>query len=304
MHAVVDIGSNSIKYLFATRERGALTPLETGSWITRLGKNLETNGGFLEDDSLKATASALAEISHKIRASRKIEGLRVVATAAARNAKNSDVLSSQVKKHLGVELEIFTGQQEALWSMKGAQQAAIQYFPGARFVYLDVGGASTEVGFLLPEFKAHSFDGGALRCHQGLGLDKTPVPDSTWNDARIDIQRYFPESSYKELLSHYTPQSYRAVAVGGTLLMATRYCQPLVQSPQGCLVTRLDLEQLADRIRRKSLRSRQAMPDMISDRADILPAGILVLTTCLARLGQDEVFVTSWGLRHGLSGTP
>lgn len=300
MRAVVDIGSNSIKYLVAQVERGALTPVDSGSWVTRLGKNLEKSGGLLEESSLEATAKALVEIASKLKGPRKLESLRVVATAAARNAKNPEALATRVKKHLGVDLEILSGQDEALWSMRGARQAAVQNFPNESFVYLDVGGASTEVGFLHPSFRAHSFDGGALRCHQGLGLDLIPVKDEAWNEARIDIHKYFPENAYKPLLADYQAHSYRAVAVGGTLLLATAYCNPVLRSPSGCLVTRSELEELADRVRRKSLRDRLAMNDMDADRADILPAGILVLTTCLARLGQNEVFVTSWGLRHGL----
>lgn len=300
MRAVVDIGSNSIKYLLAQSERGALVPLESKSWVTRLGKNLETNGGFLEADSLNDTETALAEIGARLIGPRKLEQLRVVATAAARNAKNQDELARRVRKHLGVELEILSGQDEALWSMRGARQAAEQHFPSERFVFLDIGGASTEVGFLRPTFRAHSFEGGALRCHQGLGLDKIPVSDDAWNEARIEIQKYFPETAYKELLSDYQPKTYRAVAVGGTLLLATSYCSPILTSPAGCLVTRLELEELADRVRRKGMKDRLAMTGMDIDRADILPAGILVLCTCLARLGQDEVFVTGWGLRHGL----
>ena len=300
MRAVVDIGSNSIKYLLAQSERGALVAIESGSWVTRLGKNLETNGGFLEEDSLNATEKALIEIAAKIKVSRKLEKLRVVATAAARNAKNQDALASRVRKHLGVDLEILSGQDEALWSMRGASQAALQHFPNERFVFLDIGGASTEVGFLRPSFLAHSFDGGALRCHQGLGLDKIPVSDATWSESHIDIQKYFPEASYKKLLSEYQPKTYRAVAVGGTLLLATSYCSPVITSPAGSLVTKTELEELANRVRRKSMKDRLAMTGMDTDRADILPAGVLILTTCLKRLGQDEVFVTSWGLRHGL----
>jgi exopolyphosphatase/guanosine-5'-triphosphate,3'-diphosphate pyrophosphatase len=300
MRAVVDIGSNSIKYLLAQSERGALVPIESGSWVTRLGKNLETNGGYLEQESLDSTEKALVEIAARIRSSRKLEKLRVAATAAARNAKNQDALARLVEKHLGADLEILSGQDEALWSMRGALQAAEQHFPKDRFVFLDIGGASTEIGFIKPKFLAHSFDGGALRCHQGLGLDKIPVNDAAWNDARIEINKYFPEESYKSILEDYDPKNHRAVAVGGTLLLATSYCSPVLTSPAGSLVTRSELEELANKVRRKSMKDRLSMHGMDQERADILPAGILILTTCLARLGQDEVFVTGWGLRHGL----
>jgi exopolyphosphatase / guanosine-5'-triphosphate,3'-diphosphate pyrophosphatase len=299
MRAVVDIGSNSIKYLLAQRDRGALVPIETGSWVTRLGKNLESNGGYFEKSSLEASELALIGIAQNLK-TRSLEKLRVVATAAARNAQNPEDLALLVNKHLRVELEIISGEEEALLSMRGAQQAARQHFPNTPFVFLDIGGASTEIGFLEPEPLAHSFQGGALKCHEGLGLNKIPVSDALWNEARIEIQRYFPEENFKKLLKNYDPANYRAVAVGGTLLLATQYCQPLVKNSEGTLVLRKDFEDLAQLIRSKSMRDRKSMSAMDADRADILPAGILVLTSCLARLGQHEVYVTPWGLRHGL----
>lgn len=300
MRAVVDIGSNSIKYLLATYCRGALDMVGSQSWVTRLGKGLETNGGYFEEASLLSTEMALKEMGATFRSHRKIEKLTVVATAAARKAKNVDRLAGLVEKYLNVKLKIISGDEEALWSMKGAQQAAKQNFPRSSFVFLDVGGASTEIGFLDPHFHAHSFEGGALRCHEGLGLDKMPVSDDHWNDARIEIKRYFPEDSFKRLLSSYTPDAYQAVAVGGTLLLATEYCENLMRSKEGHLVERIELENLAQRMRTKSLRDRQAIAGMDQERADILPAGILVLTSCLTRLGQEKVFITPWGLRHGL----
>jgi len=300
MRAVVDIGSNSVKYLLATHERGALVPQETKSWVTRLGKNLEKNGGYFEASSLASTEAALKEMAASFKVQRKIEKITVIATAAARNARNSAELSALVQKYLSVELKIISGQEEALWSMKGAQQAARQQFPNASFVFLDIGGASTEIGFLEPHFEAHSFNGGALRCHEGLGLDKIPVPNEVWNEARIEIKKYFPEEDFRKLLQNYSPNSYRAVAVGGTLLLATEFCEALLSGTEGKLVSRKELEDLSHRLRVKSLRDRKAMSGMDADRADILPAGILVLTSCLARLGQEEVFVTHWGLRHGV----
>lgn len=301
MLASVDIGSNSVKYLFAKFERGALVTLETGSWVTRLGKQLAGSDGLFNEDSLESTKKALQEIAERItKKRRQIEQIDVVATAAARNAKNPEAIEQLVLETLGLPLHIISGEREAHLSMTGAQQAAKEIFQGSQFVFMDIGGASTEVGFLEPAIKAHSFEGGALKCHEGLKLDKMPVSDSAWSDAKVDILDYFPDSQFTPLLEGYQPENFRAVAVGGTLLSAVDLCPNLVSGPSGTLVEKYALETLANKLRLMSIRKRMAMAGMDKNRADILPAGILVLNTCLNRLAQNEVFVTSWGLRHGL----
>lgn len=301
MLASVDIGSNSVKYLFAKFERGALVTIETGSWVTRLGKELVGSEGFFNEGSLNSTEAALLEISERIKKKRRqIEQIDVVATAAARNAKNPEALEQLVLETLGLPLSIISGEEEAMLSMTGAQQAAKEIFPGSQFVFMDIGGASTEVGFLHPSLKAHSFEGGALKCHEGLGLHIMPVSDKAWSNAKVDILDYFPDSAFSPLLRNYDSDKFRAVAVGGTLLSAVELCSNLVSGPSGTVVEKESLEVLANKIRLMSIRKRMAMVGMDKNRADILPAGILVLNTCLNRLGQDEVFVTSWGLRHGL----
>lgn len=297
----VDIGSNSIKYLFARSERGALVTLETNSWVTRLGTQLEHGGGEFDENSLQSTQKALREIGDRLKTmSRKIKNVDIVATAAARNANNPERLTELVKKETGHNLKIISGEEEARLSMKGAALAAKQNFPSSKFVFMDIGGASTEVGFIKPTFHAHSFQGGALKCHEGLGLNKIPVTDEVWEEAKIAIMRYFPEENFSKLLKNYKPKNYKAVAVGGTLLSATELCSPIMQTQEGSLVSLKEMERLAESIRVKNIRARKAMMNMDASRADIMPAGILVLASCLKRLGQEEVFVTPWGLRHGL----
>ncbi|NCN41181.1 hypothetical protein GW916_08010 [bacterium] len=301
MLAAIDIGSNSVKYLFANSERGALVPVEVDSWVTRLGKALERGGGQFDEKSLASTETAFHEIAARLKQrKRQLKHIEIVATAAARNAKNPEALEKMVERILGQKLRIISGLEEAEFSMRGAAQAAKQHFPNSLFVFMDVGGASTEVGFLKPKLKAHSFQGGALKCHEGLGLDKIPVSDEQWNDAKIEILNYFPNSYFEKLLSQYDPKKYKAIAVGGTLLQAVDLCEAIFKTSEGSLVSKEALDELANQVRSKSIRDRRAMTGMDIDRADILPAGIIVLTSCLTRLAQEEVFVTPWGLRHGL----
>lgn len=217
MKAVVDIGSNSIKYSVGQySNKAGLNIQETGSWVTRLGKGLSSEHKILNPQSIKDTQAALEAMQErfkKIKEKHNDFKLLAVATAAVRNADDKAEVSEMVQKILGVRLEILTGVQEAQYSLLGAQVAAKAMTQKAEnFYFIDVGGASTEVSLIHPEFFGHSFDAGAVKCFEGLGLSKKSIRD-------VDISPFFPESAWEKLEAKISKQS-TAIAVGGTLVMA------------------------------------------------------------------------------------
>ncbi len=302
MKAVVDIGSNTVKFVAGRFSRSALELIDSGSWTTRLGRNLDKNGGLLEAASLTLTRQALEAIGRQLGAlNPPPERFFVAATAAARNAKNSHELAQMVQEVLGVPLSVLSGQEEALWSMRGAQMAATLALGSCSdALYVDVGGASTEVGFLDPEPLAHSFDAGAVKCHEGLGLDKLPVSDATWSAAKREIARYFPKKHLAPLLNHAGEWKRPVVAVGGTLLMASRLCPGSVEHETGIEVEADQLIALNEKLRTLDLEGRCALPHIDRSRADILCAGVLCLTHLLETFSLNKIFVTAWGWRYGL----
>ncbi len=302
MKAVVDIGSNTVKFVAGRFSRGALELADSGSWTTRLGRNLDKNGGFLEPSSLALTRHALENIGRQLGALQPAcSRIFVAATAAARNANNSHELAQMVQEVLGVPLTVLSGQNEALWSMRGARMAAATALGSCSdALFVDVGGASTEVGFLDPEPIAYSFNAGAVKCHEALGLDTLPVTDATWAKAQSEISRFFPATQLDPLLKHSGGCRRPAVAVGGTLLMASRLCPGSVEHQTGIEVQASQLKTLNEELRRLDLEGRCAFPHIERSRADILCAGVLCLTYVLDAFHLENVFVTGWGWRYGL----
>jgi exopolyphosphatase/guanosine-5'-triphosphate,3'-diphosphate pyrophosphatase len=60
------------------------------------------------------------------------------------------------------------------------------------------------------------------------------------------------------------------------------------------------IAELANRLRHASYEERLALPGMSARRADILPAGALILATLLEETGYERLTVCDWGLREGI----
>lgn len=303
MRAVVDIGSNSIKYLVGEVQRGVPVVQQGRSWVTRLGKGLEKTG-VLDPESVALTVEALRSMQQELTKIPNLQPAQVVATSAVRDCKNPEAIQSAVQEIFGVPLRILTGLEEAQYSAEGALTAGHIHYGTRRCCTIDVGGASTEVGIAEPEFRAVSFQAGAVRCHERLGLQQIPVDDTLWAQAQRGMEEFFPLTVWKDLQMHI-PSGTPAVAVGGSLLAAARLAgasptHTAQGASLGYSISVAQLEAFNDRFRKLSLEERSKHPGLDKGRADILCAGVLCLLIPLKRLGLKEVFITEWGLRHGL----
>lgn len=299
MKAVVDIGSNSVKFTVAEIQRGVPHVLDKGSWVTRLSRNLEKTG-LLAPESILETEKVLTTIAERIQKFPGV-GIQVVATSAVRDCKNPEEIASRVRKLLGVDLRVLKGTDEAEISLRGAEAATQLRRGNIGGIFVDVGGASTEVGMIEPQLFTHSFQAGAVRSHERLGLHVMPVSDATWAAAQARMPEFFPDT----MLTNYKGAAKRCTAVGGSILVASRLAgaskAPEVDGVSlGYDLRRQDLEAFNDQYRKLSLEERMKYPKMEAGRADVMCAGILCLTYVMKTLGIEELFVTEWGLRHGL----
>src|SRR3712207_2166537 len=92
--AAVDIGSNTTRVLVAEPQEGQLRKVMEQRAYTRIGKGSKRKG--------KITPEKVAELSEvvttQVRVARELgaEAIRVVATAAIRDAKNGDDVAAQI----------------------------------------------------------------------------------------------------------------------------------------------------------------------------------------------------------------
>ncbi len=298
MFAVVDIGSNSVKVLVAKIQRGVVVPALNLSFVTRLGRGLDRNG-CLSEESLEKTQKAFRAFHAKM-SSLKVKKVEVVATEAVRVASNQDRVLQMVKDIFGVKLRVLKGHEEAHLSFMGAAQVLkFDKLELKDAVFLDLGGASTEIGVLSPKEIFHSFPLGAVRAFEGLNLPSGVISDFIWEKKRNQLKKQLTKLGVEKLVKKIGKRKV-AVVIGGTLMQAAR-SSGAKESGESTYHTSLrDMEIFCKSLRALSLNQRIRRYKVEKGRADILPAGILVIEECLKLLGMNEFYVTGLGLRHGV----
>ena len=138
--AVIDVGTNSVKLLVADIDDYQVEPVWEGSKQTRLGRGFyETQR--LQEPAISQTASAVAEFAAAAR-ERQAASIRVIATSAARDARNADELTTAIERATRLKMEILSGEQEADLVFQGV--TTDPRFATEPLLLLDVGGGSTE----------------------------------------------------------------------------------------------------------------------------------------------------------------
>src|ERR1700733_9576549 len=109
--AAVDIGSNSVRLKIARLQAGRLRSLHEDREVTRLGDGV-FRSGFLTPESMAETVKVLRRF-HRATQQVVTDNVRVVATSALRDARNSQAFLEWVRSATGWRVEIISGVEEA-----------------------------------------------------------------------------------------------------------------------------------------------------------------------------------------------
>ena len=150
---IVDIGSNSIRLVVFDGLSRIPHPLFNEKVLCGLGRGLERTGK-LNPDGVVLALENLARFAALARAMN-VRHLRVVGTAAVRDAEDGRAFAAEVKRRAGLKIEILDGAEEARLSALGV----LSGIPDADGLTGDLGGGSLELIRL---------DRGALREHDTL----------------------------------------------------------------------------------------------------------------------------------------
>ena len=108
--AVIDIGTNSIKFILAEKRSGnALNILYEETLEVRIGAGISHSSPRLEDTAIEKVSEAIISLL-QIKNRYQIEPIRIVATSAVREATNQNCLFETIKDETGIELEILSGE--------------------------------------------------------------------------------------------------------------------------------------------------------------------------------------------------
>jgi len=300
--AAIDCGTNSIRLLVADVDpaAGTLTDLDRRMEIVRLGQGVDRTGR-LAPDALERTFAACRAYAEVIR-DLGAEHVRFVATSASRDAENREEFVAGVRKLLGVEPEVVSGDEEAGLSFSGATRELLgRPEMDAPFLVVDIGGGSTE--FVLGGHRveaARSVDVGCVRMTERHLTADPPRPEQV-AAARADIEEAIdlaaqtvPIASARTLVG----LAGSVTTVAGIALELPAYDSTRIHHSR---IPAATVHAVTHRLLHSTHAEREAIPVMHPGRVDVIGAGALVLTAIVDRLGVPEVVVSEHDILDGIA---
>jgi exopolyphosphatase/guanosine-5'-triphosphate,3'-diphosphate pyrophosphatase len=277
------------------RDEGVLVAQSVG---TRLGARLDERGN-LDPAARERTLATIRDYVETVRADGAT--LDVIATSAMRRAHDAPAFVADVHALTQVEPRIISGEEEARYSFLGA--TASLHISGPLGV-LDVGGGSTELAVGTRERieAAISLEIGAVRLserHPALLGAHALVPAE-----REDLAQRARADAAKVLAPLADLRGFaELVAVGGTAYTAAAMlaCDA---TRDGVSMNCEERRKLVDDLLARTLEERRALPFIRPQRADILPAGLLIIDEACAHLAIDTVRVSHHDLLAGYLQSP
>jgi exopolyphosphatase/guanosine-5'-triphosphate,3'-diphosphate pyrophosphatase len=133
MHAsVIDIGSNSVRYMEAADESLPLYPKRLT--MTRLAEGI-LNSGRLSPAGMERSLDAIKAYAEA--AKKKLLPVYAYATSAVRDAANREEFTGLIRSLNGIETDVLSGKREAEYAYNGAT--------GGRGALIDIGGGSLQI---------------------------------------------------------------------------------------------------------------------------------------------------------------
>lgn len=137
--AVIDLGTNTFNLLIAERIEGKWRRIHTEKDGVALGMG-GINLKIITEDAILRAEKALKyfkSISEKFGVSE----IQAIGTSAIRDAKNQLDFVARIKKEVGIEILVISGDEEADFIYKGVQKTIDFNIPS---LIMDIGGGSTE----------------------------------------------------------------------------------------------------------------------------------------------------------------
>ena len=296
--AAIDCGTNTIRLLIAEADRDdsgrpRLEVLRRRNEIVRLGQGVDRTG-LLDPEALERTLAAVASYAADCTELGVAPGgdvRRFVATSATRDARNREDFVAGVRRLLGIEPEVVSGQEEARLSFTGSLlgAGADEGTPGAgecasapRLV-VDLGGGSTELVLGVDEPSAAiSLNTGSVRITERFLADGvTPEAEAA---ARAEVRGLLDEAERVVDLS----APGRLVGLAGTITTVTAHALDLQSfdpqalngaelSPQAVLAS-------CEAIIHSTPEQRASWGYLAPGRRDVIAAGALVWSEVVSRV--------------------
>ena len=279
-YAAIDIGSNGVRLLLSkvliTGEHCVFAKESLVRMPIRLGEDVFKDQA-ISPHKEEQLVSTLIAFSHLLKAYEPRD-YRACATSAMREAQNGARIASRIRQESQLNLEIIDGGEEA--EMIFASHIAETLHPDRAYLYIDVGGGSTEFTFFARSEKliSRSFPIGSVRLLNGQ------VSQAVWDDMQAWILEHCPADI-----------QLSAIGSGGNMNKILR----LSNSKNDMPVSYTELNEIDAMLNSYTIEERIRVLHLRPDRADVIVHASKIFKSIMQWGEIEEIFVPQFGLADG-----
>jgi len=300
--AVIDVGSNSIKVLVATRDAsGDITPLKIETIDARISAGISQRAASLSDAGMERGLEAIQAL---LRTAAEFNPTHtvLVATSAVREASNGGDFCERVRTATGHAVRILSGDEEA--NLIGRGLTADPSLRDLRNFYVfDLGGGSLECLAFQDRAieQAVSLRLGCVRLTEKfVAAPSEPLSNAAVKQVIAHTREVLAESEFKFAL----PGDAVAVGSGGTLttvraIFGAREAKPFEATDTVIQIS--ELRKLLEVLGEMPLARRKQISGLPRARADVFPVALATLIA-VADAGAFSAYHHSvYNLRYGIA---
>jgi exopolyphosphatase/guanosine-5'-triphosphate,3'-diphosphate pyrophosphatase len=281
-YAAIDVGSNAVRLLIAEIiENNGSISFKKNTLLrvpVRLGDDAFLNKRISDKkaNDLIKSMQAFRNLMDVF----KVVDYMACATSAMREAVNGQEVANRIKEEAGINLEIVHGQNEA--KIIYASHAEVNIDKGKNYLYIDVGGGSTELSLFSGEqlLASQSFNLGTIRI-----LDNQDK-DETWTEMKNFIREH--TRSQKNIFG---------IGTGGNINKLYKLSGEKDNSEP---LSYVKLKALYNYLNSFSLKDRINVLGLNQDRADVIIPACEIYLTVLKCAGIKSIYVPSVGMVDGI----
>lgn len=280
--AGIDIGSNSVRLLVSNVIRDKQVILYKKSSLTRLPIRLGEDAFTRNKISKKNIGKLITGLQayQKIMDVHGVEYFRACATSALRESSNGAEVVAKVKEATGIQIDLIDGAEEAHIIFNSEMISSLREQEDT-FLYIDVGGGSTELTFFHQNeiVDSISFKIGTIRLLNNM------VEKADWEPMKQWIRE--KTANYNDILM---------VGSGGNINTTFKMSERRVGHPLSLNY----LESTYDMLSKFTASERMIKFDLNPDRADVITHALRIYISAMMWARSERMLVPKKGLADGL----
>jgi exopolyphosphatase/guanosine-5'-triphosphate,3'-diphosphate pyrophosphatase len=281
-YAAIDIGSNAVRLLISNIIEQVDQPVifKKNSLVRvpiRLGADVFVNGeiSVYNQQRMVDTMQAFSLLMK----SHGVVRYKACATSAMREAKNSGPLTKKIRSSCGISIDIIDGEEEA--AIIAATDLHTFIDPNKTYLYVDVGGGSTEFSIIHngEKVRSKSFRIGTVRLLNDI------VKNETW----LELEKWIKEN---------TKQYYKIelIGSGGNINKIFKVSGKDLGKP----LTFFYLSSYYQMLQNYSYEERITKLNLNQDRADVIIPATRIYLSAMKWSGAKDIYVPKIGLSDGI----